>query len=160
MAKRSSDPWVAYPEVKVQVRDLVRVVGIVAAFAPRGSVRWENSFYRATGGKWAQATCARCPQQRYKTEELEPRKVQGRGRVRIVGESCDYRARRVSMRGKLVISRNRGYKTRGRHMAKRSSDTRVACPEVIVQVRDLVRDVGSVGPFAPRRVGSRKKLVY
>ena len=37
MAKRSSDPRVAYPEVKVQVRDLlVRVVGIVALFAPRG----------------------------------------------------------------------------------------------------------------------------
>ena len=27
---------VAYPEVNVQVRDLVRVVGIVAPFAPRG----------------------------------------------------------------------------------------------------------------------------
>ena len=38
MAKRSSDPRVAYPEVKVQVRDLVRVVGIVSPFAPRGSV--------------------------------------------------------------------------------------------------------------------------
>ena len=36
VAKRSSDPRVAYPEVKVQVRDLVRVVGIVAPFAPRG----------------------------------------------------------------------------------------------------------------------------
>ena len=29
VAKRSSDPRVAYPEVSVQVRDLVRVVGIV-----------------------------------------------------------------------------------------------------------------------------------
>ena len=36
MAKRSSDPRVAYPEVKVQVRDLVRVVGIVATFVPTG----------------------------------------------------------------------------------------------------------------------------
>ena len=36
MAKRSSDSRVAYPEVNVQVRDLVRVVGIVALFAPRG----------------------------------------------------------------------------------------------------------------------------
>ena len=36
MAKRSSDPRVAYPEVNVQVRDLVRVVGIVALSAPRG----------------------------------------------------------------------------------------------------------------------------
>ena len=40
VAKHSSDPRVAYPEVNVQVLDLVRVVGIVALFAPRGfSVR-------------------------------------------------------------------------------------------------------------------------
>lgn len=36
VTKRSSDPRVAYPEVNVQVRDLERVVGIVAHFAPRG----------------------------------------------------------------------------------------------------------------------------
>ena len=36
VAKCSSDPRVAYPEVNVQVRDLVRVVGIVALFAERG----------------------------------------------------------------------------------------------------------------------------
>ena len=36
VTKRSSDPGVAYPEVNVQVRDLERVVGIVAHFAPRG----------------------------------------------------------------------------------------------------------------------------
>ena len=34
--QRSSDPRVAYPQVKVQVRDLVRVVGIVASCAQRG----------------------------------------------------------------------------------------------------------------------------
>ena len=41
MAKRSSDPRVAYPEVKVkvQMRGLVLVVGIVASFAPRGGGR-------------------------------------------------------------------------------------------------------------------------
>ena len=53
MAKRSSDSWVAYPEVKVQVRDLVRVVGIVTPFAPRVSVFGENSFNRDPGGNWA-----------------------------------------------------------------------------------------------------------
>ena len=58
VAKHSSDPLVAYPEVKIQVRDLVQVVGIVVPFAPRGSVSWENSFYRAQGGKWAQEACA------------------------------------------------------------------------------------------------------
>ena len=47
VAKRSSDPWVAYHEVNVQVRDLVRVVGIVAPFAHGGSVFGENSFYRS-----------------------------------------------------------------------------------------------------------------
>ena len=42
MAKSSSDTRVAYPEIKLQVRDLVRVVGIVAPFAPRGvSIREE-----------------------------------------------------------------------------------------------------------------------
>ena len=35
---------------KVQVLDLVRVVGIVASFVPRESVPGENSFYRAPGG--------------------------------------------------------------------------------------------------------------
>ena len=62
--KRSSDPWVAVPELKVQVQDLVRVVGIVAPFAPQGSVFGENSFYRVSGGKSTQQTCAGCPQLR------------------------------------------------------------------------------------------------
>ena len=45
MVKRSSDPRVAYPEVNVQVRDLVRGVGIVAHFAPRGfSIRGKFVF--------------------------------------------------------------------------------------------------------------------
>ena len=37
VAKYSSDPRQAYPEVKLQGRDLVRVVGIVAPFAPMGA---------------------------------------------------------------------------------------------------------------------------
>ena len=36
VVKGSSDPRIAHPEVKVQVRDLVRVVDIFAPFAPRG----------------------------------------------------------------------------------------------------------------------------
>ena len=144
-SKRSSEPRLTYPEVKVQVRDLVRVVGIVAPFGPRGAVfgkklflsrnpgyqtrvvaMWLNvalspglptqkskfrygtwcelwallpslpsggplfgisSFYRASVGKWAQKTCALCPQQRYTT--VEPGKVHGRKRVGIVEESSD-----------------------------------------------------------------------
>ena len=50
MAKRSSDPPVAYLEVKVQIRDLVRVVGIID-LCPTGvgAVFGENMFYRAQG---------------------------------------------------------------------------------------------------------------
>ena len=47
VAKHSSDPRVAYPEVNVRVRDLVRVVGIVAPLPRGGSVFGENSFYRS-----------------------------------------------------------------------------------------------------------------
>ena len=60
-----ANPWVAYLEVKVQVQDLVRAVGIVASFAPRGSVFGGNSFYRAPAGKCAQENCAGYTQQRY-----------------------------------------------------------------------------------------------
>ena len=77
----------------------------------------------------------------------------------IVEGSCGYRARGVSIRGKFVLSRNPGYKTGwggGRHVAKRSSDPRVAYPEVNVQVRDLLRVVGIV---APRGFSIRGKFV-
>ena len=95
-----SDPRVAFPEVKVQVGDLVRVVDIVAPFAPRGSVFGENSFYRAPGDKWAQETCAGCPKQQYAMGE--PGKVQGRDRVCIVERSCGYQTRGVSVQEKFV----------------------------------------------------------
>ena len=65
MAKRSSDPRVAYPEVNVQVRDLVRVVDIVAAFALRGfSIREKSSipalsYFQVGGMKHDQELCAK-----------------------------------------------------------------------------------------------------
>ena len=109
MAKRSSDSRVAYPEVKVQVRDLVRVMGIVAPFAPRGvSIRGK---FVLSDIKWAQKTCVRCPVQMYATGE--PGKVQGRDRVGVVERSCGYQTRRVSVRGKFVLSKSPGHKTRG-----------------------------------------------
>ena len=40
--------------------------------------------------------------------------------------------------GKIRFIENLGYKTRGRHVATRRSDTRVAYPEVKIQVRDLM----------------------
>ena len=115
--------------------DCKGVVGIVVPFAPRG-LFGENSFYRAPGGKWAQETCVGCPQQRHAEEESG--KVHGRDRVGIVEGSYVYLVRGVSIRGKFVLSRNPEYKTRVRHVAKRSSDPRVAYPEV------------KVVPFAPR----------
>ena len=107
MAKRSSDPEVAYPEFKLQVRDLMRVVGIVAPFAPLR----KNSSYRAPGGKRAQETGAGSPTQRYVTGE--PGKLQRRNRVENVDVFCGHRARGVSIRGKSALSRNLGYKTTG-----------------------------------------------
>ena len=80
LSKRSSSSRVAYPVVKFQVRNLVRVLSIVAPFVPRGSVFGEN------GGKWAQETCAMCPQQRYTTGE--PGKFQGRDHVGILEGYC------------------------------------------------------------------------
>ena len=64
VAKRRSEPRVAYPDVKVQVQDLVRVVCIVVPFAFEESVFGKNSFNRAQGGKWAEEISAGCPQQR------------------------------------------------------------------------------------------------
>ena len=83
MAKRSSDPRVDYPEVKVQVGDLVRVEGIVAPFAPWGLVFGENSFQRAPVGKWAQETCAGCPQALSKCQILRIKKKNPNFEVRI-----------------------------------------------------------------------------
>ena len=50
VAKRSSEPRVAYPEVKIQIRDRVRVMGIVVPFALRGVIRGKF-VYRAPVGK-------------------------------------------------------------------------------------------------------------
>ena len=81
----------------------------------------------------------------------------------IVEGSCGHRARGVSIRGKSVLSRNPGYQTRGeggRHVAKRSSDPRVAYPEVNVQVRDLVRVVGIVPSYCPAGVQYSEKIRF
>ena len=62
--------------------------------------------------------------------------------------------------GKIRFIEKPRYKTMGgRHVDKRSPDPRVAYPEVKVQVRDLVRVVGFVAPFAPRGDGTRGKFV-
>ena len=48
-AKRSSDPRLANPEFKLQVRDLLRVVGIVAPVAPLGVGTWGKCFIESQG---------------------------------------------------------------------------------------------------------------
>ena len=78
--------------------------GILLSYLPHGgggSEFGENSFYRAPGGKSTQQTCARCPQLRYATGK--PGKVQGLDHVGIVEGTCWYRARRVSIRGKILF---------------------------------------------------------
>ena len=148
MTKRSSDPRVAYPEVKVQVRDLVRVVGIVAPFAPRGSVFRENSSYRAPGGI-STGDPYRVPPAAVRHRRA--RQSSGTGpcgdcrKIPCVPGPCD------KCSGKICfIEKPRVQDLGGRHVAKRSSDPRVAYPEVKVHVRDLVRVLGIVAPFAPR----------
>ena len=84
-----------------------------------------------------------CPQQRYATGE--PGKVQGRDRMGIVEGSCGYRTRGENSFYRETWVQDDG----GRHVDKRSSDPRVAYPEVKVQVRDLVRVVGIAAPLCP-----------
>ena len=151
VVKRSSDPRIAHPEVKVQVRDLVRVVGIFSPMPRGGSVFGENSFYRALAGRWAQETCAVCPQQRFITGE--PGKVQGRDSVVIVSSPAVQYSEKIRLIEKPGIQ-DEG----GRHVVKRRSDPRIAHPEVKVQVRDLVR-VGIFALFAPRGFSIRGKFV-
>ena len=78
----------------------------------------------------------------------------------IVEGSCGYRVRGVSIEEKSFYRETRGPRRGGCHVAKCSSDPRVAYPEVNVQVRDLVRVMGIVAPFAPRGVSIRVKFVF
>ena len=65
----------------------------------------------------------------------------------VFGENSFYRETLGTSRG-------------GRHVAKRSFDPRVAYPEVKVQVRDIVRVVGIVAPFAPSGIGTKGKFRF
>ena len=67
-------------------------------------------------------------------------------------------ARGVSIRGKFVLSIRLGYKT-SHHVAKRSSEPRVTYPEVKVRVRDRVRVVRIVSPFAAWGVSIQGKFI-
>ena len=78
--------------------------------------------------------------------------------MEIIEGSCGYWACGVSIRGTFVLSRNMGYKMGGgRHVAKRSSDPRLA--EVKLQGRDLVHTVGFITRFALLEAGTRGNFV-
>ena len=114
---------------------IVEELWVLLSHLPHGGLFGDNSFYRAPGGKWAQEICVGCPQQRHATEE--PGKVQGRDCVGIVERSCVYLARGSVFGENSFYRETRSTRLGGRHVAKRSSDPRVAYPEVKVQVRDL-----------------------
>ena len=61
MFKRSSDPRAAYPEVKLQVRDPVRVVSIVAPFAPLGAGTWGKFVLSSAREKMGTGALRRVP---------------------------------------------------------------------------------------------------
>ena len=60
VAKRSSAPRQAYPQMKLQGRYLVRIVGTVAPFVPLGVGTRGKFFLSSPGEKWAQETYAGC----------------------------------------------------------------------------------------------------
>ena len=64
VAKRFSDPRLAYPEVKIQVWDLMRVVDIIAPFAPRWVSIRGKFVYRAAGLNGHRRPVPSAPQQR------------------------------------------------------------------------------------------------
>ena len=82
MAKICSDPRVAYPDVKVKVRYLVRVV------CTRGQYSGGIHFIEPQGVNGHRRPVPGAPQQRYDTGE--PGKVQVRDRMGIVEGSCGY----------------------------------------------------------------------
>ena len=151
MLKRSSDPRLAHPEVQVQVRDLVRVVGIVAPFAPRGFSIQGKFVFSSPRGKMGTGHLCRVPPAA--VHHGRARKSSGTGPYGYCRKVLWVPVPEVQYSGKICFIEKPGVHVQdegGRHVVKRSSDPRVAHPEVKVQVRDLVRVVGIVAPFAAR----------
>ena len=61
VAKHSFDPRQAYPEVKLQARDLVRVVGMVATIAPLGAGTRGKFVLSSPRGEMGQEDVCRVP---------------------------------------------------------------------------------------------------
>ena len=104
VANRSSDTWVAYPEVKVEVPDLVRVWLFLLPLTHGGRYPGRIRFIESQGvnGQWTLVPCV--PSSGMPQES----QTKFRDRVWIVDGSCGYRIRVVSIREKFVLSRNLG----------------------------------------------------
>ena len=92
----------------------------------------------------------------------EPGKVQGRDHVEIVERSCGSRDRGVSIRAKAVLSKILGCEGVAIWLNVVLNNSRVAYPYVKVHVRELrelLRVVGIVAPFARRGAVTRGKFV-
>ena len=101
-------PQVAYLEVKVQVRDLVQIVGIATPFAPRGSIFGENLFYRETRStRRGVSPCSSDP-----PGSLPRSKSTGTGPSASCGYCYPLCPAGINIRGKFILSRNPEYKTR------------------------------------------------
>ena len=120
MAKRSSDRRVAYPEVKVQVRDLVRDVILLPPLPDGGQYSGKVCFIEKPGVPGAPSNgTPREKNPEYKTMEVAmwlnvvltpgslPRSQSpGTGPSTSCGYCCRLCPTGVSIRGKLVSSKN------------------------------------------------------
>ena len=123
------NPRVAYPEVKLQIRDLVRVVGIVAPVAPLGAGTRRKFILSSPGEKMGTKELCRIPQAAIRHGRA--RQPSGTGPcgncIRVLWKPDP----QGQYSGKIrFIEKPWVQDEWGRHMAKRSSDPRAAYPEV------------------------------
>ena len=159
VAKHSSDPRQAYPEVKLQRRDLMRVVGIVAPIAPLEAGTRGKFVLSSPRGEMGPEDVCRVPLAAVRHGGARQTSESGpcgdcRGVLWVPGPRGQYS-------GKIRFIEKRGVQDEGgRQVAKHSSDPREAYPEVKLQRRDLVRVVGIVAPFAPLGAGTPEKIRF
>ena len=147
--KRCSDPRQAYPEVKLQGRELVRVVGIVAPFIPLGAGTQGKFVLSSPRGEIGPGDVCRVPLaaiRHGRAEQTSESELCGdcRRGLWVPDPWCQYS-------GKIRFIEKHGVQEEG--VAKNSSDPRQAYPEVKLQGWDLVRAVDIVG------AGTRRKFV-
>ena len=151
VAKSSSDPRKAYPEVKPQGRDLVQVEGIVVPFAPLEAGTRGNFVLSSPRREMGTEAAVRHGKAR---QTSDPRPCGNCRRVLLVPGPWGQYSGTIRCIKKRGVQNEVGY-----HVDKRSSDPRQAYPEVKLQRRELVRVVGIVAPFIPPWAGTRGKFV-